>query len=176
MIHYATRLPPGKPVELVDDNLIRKVVRTVDKEVYTFRKRIVKHFINYPDPLVVPVYSFQELARDRDGHYVYAYIMERCGILTTEERALINTVGDLWDSHYERTCQQPDPVLLSYKERMPVLFDWLKTVVEQNRYMDLHSGNVMMLPEETYCLVDLEGFVKWPLNDPTNDWISKEDI
>ena len=175
MLNYATRLPPGKPVELVDDNLIRKVARTQDKDTYLFIKRIIQHFINYPDPIVVPIYSFQELGRDKDKHYVYAYIMERCGVLSTGERALVNTVGDLWDSHHERACEQDDPALLSYKQRYPILFEFLKTVVEQKRYMDLHSGNVMMSPEETYCLIDIEGFLKWPLNDPSNSWISKEE-
>lgn len=175
MIHYATRLPPGKPVELLDDYLVRKTARVLEQETYRFYRRIINHFINYPDPMVVPVYSFLEMGKDKEKHYVYSYIMERCGVLSTGERALINTVGDLWDTHQTRACQQNDPELLSRKEQFPVLFEFLKTVVEQDRYMDLHSGNVMMSPEGTYCLIDLEGFLKWPINDPSNDWISKEE-
>jgi hypothetical protein len=167
-MRYATRLPPGKPVELLDDNLVRKTGRIYEEKNYLLTKKVIEFFIKHPDPLVVPIYQFSELGRDKDKHYTYSYIMERCGILSADERALVDVVGDLWDNHGARACAQEDPALLSYKEKLPTLFEFLKTVVEQDRYMDLHSGNVMMLPGETYCLVDVEGFVR----NYSNDWIS----
>jgi hypothetical protein len=173
MLKYATRLPPGKPVELLDDNLIRKTGSWIEKDMFLFQKRVINHFIKHPDPLVVPVYQFTELGRDRHKQYTYSYIMERCGILNVDERAFVDYVGDLWDKHCDRACAQPDPALLSYQKKFPALFDFLKTVVEQNRYMDLHSGNVMM-SQDGYCLVDLEGFMKWPLNSASHNWISEE--
>ncbi len=174
MLRYATRLPPGKPVELLDDNLIRKTGFWSTETAYLLQKKIIKHFIKYPDPMVVPVYQYSELGRDRFKNYTYSYIMERCGILTSDERMFVDCVGDLWEKHGPRACVQPDPALLSYQEKFPALFEFLTTVVEQERYMDLHSGNVMM-SEDGYCLVDLEGFVRLPKDGVCNNWISEEE-
>jgi len=173
VINYATRLPPGKEVELLDSGLIRKTERWCEKDNYDFMKSVINHFIKYQDPMVVQVFAFRELGRDRSNHYVYSYDMERCGILSTQERALINTVGDLWDKFQRAACERGAHELESYRRQLPKLYEFLSTVIEQDRYLDLHSGNVMMSPEGNYVLIDLEGFLRYPLNRRSNDWILK---
>lgn len=172
MIKYATRLPPGKGVELLDNGLVRKTEHRGFKEAYQFMVNLINHFISHPDPLVVRVHELHILPAWH-GMPTYAYDMDQCGILSADERAFINRVGALWDEHQTRACQQDDPGLLYYKASFPKLFEFLKTVVEQDRYLDLHSGNVMMNPDGDYCLIDLEGFLKFPLERSSNDWVLK---
>jgi hypothetical protein len=181
MIKYATRLPPGKPVQLMSDGVIRKIERCSMEKTFEFMSSLIKHFIAYPDSTVVPVYAFQVVEARRDN-YTYSYDMMRLGILTSEERVLIDLVGDMTDKygsaafdhepndylqgHYNYTLEQG-------KKDFPKLYDFLHLVVLQSRYHDIHSGNILMDLEEDYRLIDLEGFLVTPLSRPENDWISR---
>jgi len=61
--------------------------------------------------LIVPVYDMYELPRDKNVHYILAYEMERCGLLSVEEKVFVNAVGYLWNEYKREACQQDDPEL-----------------------------------------------------------------
>jgi hypothetical protein len=184
MIQYATRLPPGKPVELLDNNLIRKTY-TGSEKWFEYMDALIKHFINNPDPLVVPIYNYQVLSKRRDcfyrTEYTYCYDMMRCGILSVDERWCVDHIGNLWNKFNKKACDQKTDGIALCKKQFPKLFEFLKTVVEQNRYFDLHSENVMMDEDRNYVLVDLESFIKTPLESfiktplelECNNWITR---
>lgn len=172
MIKYASRLPPGTNIKLLDDNLtICKIVNCPEKKTLHFMKAIIEHFINHPDPMVVPVFSFKVIRESKLRGNIYAYTMMRLGILSDEEKELIDFVGDLHDSYGAGACLQER--YYPGKDNCPELFNFLKTVVEQQRYWDIHSGNILMDHDGNYRLIDLEGFLRTPLELSINDWISK---
>jgi len=170
MIRYATRLPPGKPVELISDSIIRKTEHFGMQESATMMEAILKHFITHPDPMVVQVYNY-DIINYKKHDYVISYDMMRCGLLEPDEKDLVNRVGDLWDRFGTKACCQDDNQLNVGKQNFPELFSFLKKVVEQGRYLDLHSGNVMRDIDENYVLIDLEGFIRFPFSDHRNDWM-----
>ena len=174
MIKYANRLPPGKDVILLDDGeTIRKTARCNEEKTIIFMENLVKHFIDYPDPTVVPVYRFETIKRTRH-EYIYSYDMMRLGILSEKERDLIDLVGDLHDSHGPDACVL-DHVIYPERIEFPELFSFLKFITQQQRYWDIHSGNILMDPDGNYRLVDLEGFLRTPLELDCNNWISREE-
>jgi hypothetical protein len=174
MIKYATRLPPGKSVQLLDDGeTIRKIAQCSELKTLEFMKAVTCHFIDYPDPMVVPVYRFEILEKKR-GNYVYSYDMMRLGILSEVERDLIDRIGDLHDSYGGDACYR-EGELYSGCYEYPELFNFLKLITRQQRYWDIHSGNILMDPDGQYRLIDLEGFLRTPLGQSCNNWISRSD-
>lgn len=169
MIKYATRLPPGKGVSLLENGNILKTAHFNMERTYLFMDVLIKHFMRHPDPLVVPVLAYQKL-----DAYSYSYEMERMGILEKEERSLVDHLGNLVYRHGRNAWQEAEPDFHVWTRHHVKLAEFLKTVVEQSRYHDLHSGNVMMDTECNYRLVDLEGFLKTPLELSENDWITRE--
>lgn len=178
MIRYATRLPPGKPVQLISDGIIRKIERCSMEKSMIFMEALINHFIEWPDPMVVPVYNFKVLSNKRND-YAYQYDMMRLGILTQEERNLIDHIGDLCDRRGMDAFDEPSPkeeygtTLTQGEREFPQLFLFLKEVVRLNRYHDIHSGNILMDMDGDYRIIDLEGFLRTPLELPENDWISR---
>lgn len=123
--------------------------------------------------MVVPVYEFRLLPKT-NGYYSYSYDMMRCGILLPSERSLVNVVGDLYDAHGAGACQQDNEELYSRAREFPKLFEFLTELTKQNRYWDIHSGNVMIDEDHNYVVVDLEGFTRTPLELYDNNWITRE--
>ena len=165
MIKYATRLPPGKPVELLDNGNVLKTVTAISDIYMGLIESLLERIINEKPSHVVPVYSYKIL----DSKH-YQYEMMRCGILTPSERELINTVGNLHDRHGVLACEQDMYDLHFYGKQHPKLLDFLKMIVTTDRYWDIHSGNILMNEDREYCLIDLEGFIKAPI-ELHNDWI-----
>jgi hypothetical protein len=173
MIKYANRLPPGKGVKLLDDGeTIRKIAQCSEDRTLVFMENLVNHFIAFPDPMVVPVYRFEIIKRSRHESS-YSYDMMRLGILSEKERELIDLVGDLHDSRGADACSL-DYELYPGRLEYPELFGFLKFITQQQRYWDIHSGNILMDSDGNYRLVDLEGFLRTPLEQSCNDWISRE--
>lgn len=172
MIEYAERLPPGKSIKLLDDNTIRKTTQCSEKKTLVFMEAIIKHFIVNPHPMVVPLYSFQIISKSFFKNNTYSYTMMRLGILSNHEKDLIDFVGDMHDSYGAGACLQH--IIYPGAGRYPELFEFLKTIVEQQRYWDIHSGNIMMDPFGKYRIIDIEGFIKTPLVLSENDWISRD--
>lgn len=174
MIKYANRLPPGKGVQLLEDGeTIRKTAHCSELKTLEFMEAIANHFIAYPDPMVVPVYRFEVIHKTRHES-VYSYDMMRLGILSETERDLIDRVGDLHDSYGRDACFR-EHEMYSGRHEYPMLFEFLKIVTQQQRYWDIHSGNILMDPEGNYRLIDLEGFLHTPLDRTGNEWISRGD-
>ena len=178
MIRYATRMPPGKPVKLLSDSVVRKTAACSRNDTMEFMSALINYFINHADPLVVPIYAFEQLPKKYDMYY-YQYDMMRLGLLTPDERAFIEHVGSLTDWRGKDAmnnldvCDPCGVSLYQNKEEYPELFDFLLTVVKQGRYFDIHSGNILMDNENNYLLIDLEGFQRTPLELYVNDWITR---
>lgn len=169
MLNYAKRMPPNKPVEILDNGNIRKTIANRNLDWMEFMSALLKHFTKYPEPYVVPIYDYKILSSSS-----YQYDMMRCGLLTDDERALISIVGDLHDRYKIAACQVThDLDLLEYKKKCPKLFQFLQMIVEQDRYWDIHSGNILLNEDGEYCLIDLEGYIKLPLLKAVNNWITR---
>jgi len=172
MIKYANRLPPGKPVELLDDGLtVRKTAQCSEEKTLRFMEALANHFIRHPDPMVVPVYSFEVLKKSK-YEYLYTYDMQRLGLLLPEERQLIDLIADLYDLHGKDACNL-EWELYPGKHEFPKLFSFLSRVCQEDRYFDIHSGNVLGDEDGEYRLIDLEGFLRTPLELRENDWITR---
>lgn len=167
MINYARRLPPGKRVSLIDEFTVRKTVVS-DVETILLMKNLINHCISTQPSHIVTIYNFSTF---RNGKFIsYEYDMERLGILTPLERELINIVGKMHKMHGKEACYQKD---ISYNgsKIYPKLFEFLKHITDENLYKDIHSGNILMDHEFNYRIIDLEGFLVYPLNSPFNLWI-----
>lgn len=173
MIHYATRLPPGKPVKVLNYTTIRKTTRGVLDRTFHFMDAVIKHFIRNPDPLVVPVYNYRVISNKRDNNS-YQYDMMRLGLLSKEERALVDDAGDLADKYRKGFWSEADEDFYLKFQQHAKLASFLETISRQGRYHDLHSGNVMMDMDGNYLLIDLEGFTNNPLEALDNDWITRD--
>lgn len=172
MIRYASRLPPGRGCQILEDNqTVRKTVQCSEEYTLLFMEALVNHFIRQPDPLVVPVYRFEVLEKSR-YKYCYSYDMQLLGMLSEEEKQFVDRVGDLYDKHGADALSIPYE-LYPEKRSLPQFFSYLKQVVELDRYHDLHSGNIMIDLDENYRIIDLEGFHYYTLNNSANDWITR---
>jgi len=132
---------------------------------------LVKHFINHPDPLVVPVSRFEIIENTQYNHR-YSYDMEFLGMLSKEEKLFIDRVGDLHDQFGADALNQ-DYDLYPERHSLPRLFSYLKEVIALNRYHDLHAGNIMIDLDENYRIIDLEGFYYFSLYNSSNNWITR---
>ncbi|CAB4196729.1 hypothetical protein UFOVP1290_249 [uncultured Caudovirales phage] len=172
MIKYATRLPPGKGVKILNDTTIRKNGLCSEIKTLNCITALANHFISKPDPLVVPIYNFEIIDAVKNP-YKYRYDMRRLGILNSIERDIVDIAGNLadrYDSDALHHMQDSDDYK-KYGYEYAELFSFLKEVLKLNRYYDLHSGNVMIDLEDNYRLVDIEGFIRTPLELRCNDWI-----
>jgi len=176
MIKYATNLPAGSPLEILPNNLVRKTWTTYNKEWFDYMEALINHFINHPNPKVVPVYNFFSYL---DGEmlskksYSYSYDMMRCGILPQEDRRLIDLMGDLNERHGQGYQYLENDIVVPLAESNKKLYNFMMEVILENEYWDIHSGNILMNEDGDYCLIDLEGFMRLPLNDPRNNWITR---
>ena len=92
--------------------------------------------------------------------------MARLFSLDRGEKQLITTiVSQYWNDRIGFSIHP----FMTENERLAIFLD---TVIRQNRYHDLHHGNVMLDADKNYRLIDVEGFQNdYPLNDKRNDWI-----
>lgn len=174
MIKYANNLPYG--LTIINDHTVRKTVGASFYETVEFMRILVNHLIRYPDPMVVPVSNFVELGYN-NGYYHYSYDMARLGLLSESEKILIDGVTHQLYRHgvqYADPFECPNPILKESLSAHPTLAGFMKECLKQNRYHDLHSGNVMIDLEENYLLIDLEGFIRDRLSHENNQWITQE--
>jgi hypothetical protein len=155
-------------IKLVNDTTVRKTAKAYG-EWYALTKAVVNHFIHNPDPMVVPVYSFEVISAPTTllGSYEYSYDMMRLGMLDATEKAIIGHLAS------ERYTKEINP-FNDGREGYPLLVTFMNAVIEQNKYHDIHCGNIMKDLDEEYRLIDLESF--WDggcLNDPQYSWITR---
>lgn len=168
MLNYARRMPPNKPVEILDNGNVRKTLVNRNPDWMKYMTALLGHFTKHPEPHVVPIYDYQILSDSS-----YQYDMMRCGLLTDDERMFISIVGDLHDRYKIAACQVKDAELMAYKDKHPKLFKFLQMIVEEDRYWDIHSGNILLNEDGEYCLIDLEGYMRLPLLQAGNNWIDR---
>lgn len=180
MIRYATRLPPSHNVTALDNGLIRKTEWYCRQSQFDFIVALLDHVTKHFEPLIVPVYEYRIL-ESGPKDFTVSYDMMHCGILEKDERDLVDAVGEAWDVHHGKVFEKLDAgacgvyqdELWSRCSKLPELTKFLRQVVTEGRYLDLHSGNVMRSQDAEYVLIDLEGFVRTPLDAPFNNWITR---
>ena len=180
MIRYATRLPPNTATRLLSNGRVRKTEYFSQESSLEYMVALLEHLIHHPDPLIVPVYDYAILQKKRQDHII-SYDMMRCGILEEDERMFVDYVGEAWDMHgqdlWKRldqgTCMKYPEELRYFRDEQKELASFLTEVIHQNRYQDLHSGNVMRDEDNNFVLIDLEGFIRTPLEADYNSWITR---
>ncbi len=161
----------GVSISLVSDMVVRKAANA-GHESFEKIRALCNHFMRYPDPMVVPIYNFELIKTPKTAFdfYTYSYDMKRLGKLSRTEKDIINRADwhpvGIWKS---------DLILSNALDNHPKLMRFLKRIVEEGRYRDLHGGNVLKNEQEEFCLIDIEGFDRGgvPLSDPCYDWVSK---
>jgi hypothetical protein len=174
-MRFAQRMPYGKGVQiLADGRTVRKTVQCHGLDKLEFMKTLCLHLIRYPDPQIVPVYQFQELMRSE--HIIsYSYDMARLGLLSWEEGDIIDRVANLYDRFGNETFHNVgEGEFVSVERNFPNLYRFLFDLCQQYRYHDLHADNVRLDAEGNYRIIDLEGFIRYPLHSRENSWITKE--
>lgn len=185
MITYSNyKLPPG--LEYIGDGFtIRKTVECSNKETVQFMQALCQHLIAHPDPMIVPVYSFEYLGEKASHCYSYSYDMMRLGDLTDEEKKIIWEVtrakgawpgagdgppkSDPLHQFQSNAKVTPEQAWQDY----PELMNYLGEVIKLGRYYDLHDENIMRGEDGLYKIIDIEGFLNVSLSQPDNDWITK---
>jgi hypothetical protein len=176
MIKY-TNIPSGSGLSLPNEHVVRKTHQTQRKATLAFLKALCNHLIKRPDPMIVPIYRFRDLGFKK-GHYHYCYDMMRCGIISIEERLIVDDVAAAQSLNRTNPtnnfCHDASSTPEYAREQFPKLMSFLDEVVRLDRYNDLHGHNVMRNQDGDLCLIDLEGFAKTafvPLDSPENSWI-----
>lgn len=173
---YDPNIESRNGITLIDEHRVRKEAQLSTREGFDYTRAVVKHFIRKPDPMVVPVYTFEVIEEtpekeSRYGTYIYAYEMMRLGMLSRDERAVIDVSYPYY--HNGIPVDVKHDILQMGWRSYPKLLKFLNVVFQQQRYSDIHSGNFMKDQDGDYRIIDLEGFNGSPLNQPKNDWITR---
>lgn len=157
MIKYPHNLPPL--LRFIKQDRIRKKGYTSLKSTVDFVQNLCQSLIEKPDPMIVPVYAFKYIGyNSNNGYYSYTYDMLALGIISEQEKNVINLISDRWDRWKELPSKTREQRVLDCWANHRPLMQFLEKVIKDNKYHDLHSGNIMMDLEENYRLIDLEGF------------------
>jgi hypothetical protein len=170
MLNYNNNLPYG--LKLIGYDVVRKYAQVSSKDAYDFIKTLAARQINRPDPTIVPVYKFRNIGFNR-GTYKYYYEMMRLGMISKEEKEIINCAGNECDCGRFNIANSNHATLVNGRKSYPSLVRFLEEITFQNRYWDLHSGNILIDEDRNYRLIDLEGFIKLPFKDKKNDWLTQ---
>lgn len=167
---YSLHLPYG--LKYIAPNIIRKEAILGSETNLRFMEALCTHLINHPDPMVVPVYDFQ-IGHCRGGEYHYYYDMQTLLSLYPEEKRLVNWCDDAYDKDKILPSQNPEERIAQGWSEWPPLMQFIDKWIALRRHQDIHDGNIMIDENDCYKLVDLEGFIHHPWDDPINDWISR---
>lgn len=163
-------------IKLLDDKTIRKTA-SQNRDCFKCVEAIANHFIKYPDPMVVPVYTFKVTERPEKedvsyGVYRYTYDMKRLAVLSYDEKKLISQMNAR--KYYGESSQYVNMAFIERaKKDYSDLYDFMKEVYAQNRYRDIHDGNFLKDEDESYKIIDIEGFIYTPLSREENNWIKR---
>jgi len=166
MIKYG-HLPEQFGLTLISDMVVRKEA-LLNNDCFDCLEGIINHYMRHPDPTVVPIYNFEILHRVPGPYQItkYRYDMKRLGMLTDGERSTIATATR---QYYMPSNSIEFPK--HQRDAYPELIEFIREVCRLGRYRDFHYGNVMKDDDESYKLIDLEGFIYTPFNRQENDWI-----
>lgn len=154
-------------IDYLPNNIVRKTCVCEDPYSMEFMGVLINHFMKCPDPDVVPIFKYKKIKK-----LMYAYDMAQLELTSEQEDQLIDEVGDAAFSHGKRACTVVEFAHPGVREVFPTLFPFLEKIILEDKYWDLHSGNVM-IHNGNYKLIDLEGFLNEPLSNPKNDWINR---
>jgi hypothetical protein len=169
-MRYARLNYPG--LKLVNDHVVRKTVHFTTRDAFLFMQAVIKHFIKHPDPMVVPIHRYDVIQATLDnvyGTFSYSYDMQRLGMLNEDEKEIIES------AYYIRYSPEVkhEKVIEMGKKDYPKLVKFITRVLDENRYHDTHCGNFLKDENENYRIIDLEGYIKYPLNALENQWITR---
>lgn len=179
MIRYDENLSERYGIKLLDHKTVLKEARLGTKESWECMQAIARHFMLKPDPMVVPIYSFELIEGPKDPNnsfgvnYTYQYTMKRLGMLNDGEKELIMDMKEVSIYGAASYGKKSSERLVKTKDEYPELFSFMEVVLSQKRYWDIHSGNFLRDEDESYKIIDLEGFIHTPLNREENNWLTR---
>jgi hypothetical protein len=140
-------------------------------EKFLFFKKLVNHLIENPDPTIVPILRLEDLGFDLEREaYRYTYDMVRLQELSSLEKRLIGYVVEGWAESRDLPSDSKSEAIVNGWKQFPKLLSFLELIITEKRYGDLHEGNVMLDKNYNYALIDIEGFISYPLDDPKHNW------
>lgn len=155
ILHPSDDLPIG--ISYIGDTVVRKEATCSRLEKLLFMKRLLKHLIKNPDPTIVPVFRFEDLGF-YDEAYHYTYDMQRLNPLSHFELKIITKVSDCWRGYGWLPSSNGSEMALEGWTHHPKLMQFLENVAIDNRYTDLHEGNIMRDQDDNFRLIDIEAF------------------
>lgn len=155
MITYAHKLPYG--LQIIDDKTVKKTSQYSLFESVQQSEKVINHFINHPHSMVVPVYSYEYLGQDDRKFFTYSYSMKRLAILSDEERQIIH--------HCLCYRNQVTAILELGQQYYPDLIKFMNTILDNDMYYDRHPGNFLKDEVGDYKIIDLEGFLSFPVDN-----------
>ena len=165
MFKYDDNVEQRYGITLVSDLVIRKEANFSQRSNFNWIRKLCLHLIANPDPMVVPIYSFEVLEEKPErenspwGLYRYAYEMMRLPMLDRDEKNLINKLCGIY---HPVTRDNPDPDVQRGWKELPKLVEFMNVVLAQGNYTDLHNNNFLKDQEGNYRIIDLEGFRRYP--------------
>jgi hypothetical protein len=153
-------------IDFLKNGVVRKTCICENAYSMEYMDAVINHFIRHPDPMIVPVSNYRKVKK-----LMYTYDMTKLDQLSPEENDLVDELGDMHFDFGAKACSRLEMKHPGVREVFPVLFPFLEQVVSEEKYWDIHSGNIMVRNINDYRLIDLEGFVNEPLSDSSNDWI-----
>lgn len=165
MFKYDENVEQRYGIKLISDVVVRKEANFSQRSNFNWIRKLCLHLIANPDPMVVPIYSFEVLEEKPEsdkspwGTYRYAYEMMRLPMLDRDEKSLITT---LIGHYHPVTRDNPKPEIQKGWRELPKLVEFMNVVLGQGNYTDLHNNNFLKDQEGNYRIIDLEGFRKYP--------------
>ena len=162
-------------IEYIDNGFrVRKTARCCGTETLKFIEALCHKLILQPDPMVVSVYDFKIIDMKSIFDYVYSYDMKRLNDISDFEKNIIDEASlSKWFSPSLKSFRKSSNIDIDLAwDKYYLLMNFLTRVIDQDRYHDLHGGNIMKDNDGSYRLIDLEGFCNSPLSRPSNSWIT----
>jgi hypothetical protein len=179
MIQFDDNINNRYGIKLLDNGTVQKTAMLGNKESWECFLTIFSHFKDNHDPMVVSVHDFEVLEQPKDEtalwgiQYKYRYTMKRLGMLNSGEKQLISDMREVSIYGNKSYGEKPSQRLLTSKDEYPELARFMEVIISQKRYLDIHDGNFLKDEDESYKVIDLEGFIYTPLNREENNWLRK---
>lgn len=135
---------------------VRKTEEVYDSNFVCKLERFVKGLIKKPNPMIVEMYNFKKSTPFEGPFgkiYSYSYDMKKLKKLSEVESDIVDKYCDM--SIYSSV--DLSDIHVKNGDKYPKLVSFVKKVIKQDKYHDLHGGNIM-LDNGNYKLIDLESF------------------
>lgn len=170
MIKFSKNLPKGAGLDLVNDFTVRKVSMTSFASSFLFLEVLISKLEKENHPMIVSAKNFQNRGYI-GGRYEYSYDMKRLGLISKDEKELISAVTNYyWYHHRSLQNIEEDKFIHKLMKQYPNLASFMIALYDWGKYDDIHDENIMMDEDESYKLIDLEGFNLREPNWLYDDW------